>query len=67
MTDSTQPELMRVAAGQPDMSLLYKKVSTAMPECGGKMPPSGTMLPQAKLDQIRTWIMNGAKDDCTRL
>lgn len=58
--DST---LVRVVAGQPDMSLLYKKVATAMPECGGKMPPSGAMLTQAQLTQIRTWIMNGAKDD----
>jgi hypothetical protein len=55
--------LTRVVAGNPDMSLLYKKVSSAMPECGGKMPPSGTMLPQPMIDQIKMWIMNGAKDD----
>lgn len=55
--------LVRVVAGNPDMSLFFKKVNSAMPECGGKMPPSGAMLPPAMLDQIRMWIMNGAKDD----
>jgi hypothetical protein len=54
--------LMRVVAGNPDMSLLYKKVSSATPECGGKMPPTA-MLPQPMIDQIKMWIMNGAKDD----
>jgi hypothetical protein len=54
--------LTRVVAGNPDMSLLYKKVASAMPECGGKMPPTA-MLPQPMIDQIKMWIMNGAKND----
>lgn len=55
--------LTRVVAGNPEMSLFFKKVNEAMPECGGKMPPAGEMLPPAMLNQIRMWIMNGAKDD----
>ena len=55
--------LVRVVAGNPDASLFFKKLNSATPECGGKMPPAGAMLPPATLDQIRTWIMNGAKND----
>jgi hypothetical protein len=54
--------LIRVVAGDPNASLLYKKVSSATPECGGKMPPSGALAPE-KVEQIRLWIMNGAKND----
>lgn len=54
--------LVRVVAGDPAASLLYKKVSEATPACGMRMPPSG-MLDAAKADQIRMWIMAGAKDD----
>jgi hypothetical protein len=54
--------LMRVVAGDPNASLLYKKVSSATPDCGGKMPPSGALAPE-KVEQIRLWIMNGAKND----
>ncbi len=54
--------LVRVVAGDPAASLLYKKVSEATPACGMRMPPSG-MLDAAKAEQIRMWIMAGAKDD----
>jgi hypothetical protein len=54
--------LSRVVAGDPNASLLFKKVSSATPGCGGQMPPSG-MLPADKVEQIRAWIMNGAKND----
>jgi hypothetical protein len=50
----------RVVAGQPDMSLLVEKIEKPMPSCGTVMPPSG-MIEAAKIQQVRTWIMNGAK------
>ena len=57
--------MMRVVPGQPDMSLLMKKVEMAVPPCGGPMPPDPMppALTPAQLQQIRTWIMMGAKDD----
>lgn len=54
--------LTRVTAGDPAASLLFDKVNSAMPKCGGKMPPSGA-LPADKIEQIRKWIMDGAKDN----
>jgi hypothetical protein len=54
--------LMRVVAGMPDSSLLFDKVSSATPKCGGHMPPGG-MLTAAQITQIRDWIMAGAKND----
>lgn len=54
--------MMRVVAGQPDMSLLVKKLEGTMPPCGQPMPPTGP-LSAAQVTQIRTWIMNGALND----
>ena len=57
--------MMRVVPNQPDMSLLMKKVEMKVPPCGGPMPP-GDMAPYltaAQQQQIRMWIMMGAKDD----
>lgn len=50
-----------VTPGQPDMSLLYTKL-TATPPCGVRMPFGG-MLTDAQIMQIRTWIANGAMND----
>jgi hypothetical protein len=55
--------LTRVMAGDPMSSLLVDKVSSAMPKCGGKMPPTANMLTADKIAQIRTWIMNGAMNN----
>ncbi len=55
--------MMRVVAGQPDLSLLMKKVEGAMPPCGTQMPPNPPPLAPEKIAQIRTWIMNGALND----
>lgn len=57
--------LMRVVPGQPDMSLLVKKVEMTMPSCGGPMPPGNPpmLLPMAQQQQIRQWIMNGAMNN----
>ncbi len=55
--------MMRVVPGQPDMSLLVKKVEMLMPPCGGPMPPGMTLLPMAQQQQIRQWIMMGAMNN----
>jgi hypothetical protein len=60
--DCKDSGLTRVVAGKPDESLLMKKIEHMQP-CGDPMPPTGVTLPDAKIKQIRTWIMNGAKDD----
>jgi hypothetical protein len=52
----------RVVPGNPDMSLLVEKIEQDKPSCGTVMPPSGKIAP-AKIQQVRTWIMNGAKKD----
>jgi hypothetical protein len=54
--------LVRVVPNDPDKSLLYQKLSAAMAPCGQSMPPGGALNP-AQIMQVRTWIMNGAKND----
>jgi hypothetical protein len=55
--------LKRVVAGNPEMSLLYLKVQTAMdPPCGVRMP-TGSMLDPPQVMLIRDWIMAGANND----
>ncbi len=66
----------RVVPGDPDHSILYLKVSQAMPPCGARMPAnpttlmnkgtsefSGTPLPDDQQQLIADWIADGAKDD----
>ena len=54
----------RVVADQPDMSIMYLKVSLDDPTpCGGKMPLGGPALSQAQADLIESWINGGAKND----
>jgi hypothetical protein len=52
---------MRVNPGNPNMSYLITKLE-GPGASGGQMPPSGPM-PQAEIDVIRQWIMDGAVDD----
>ncbi|HKP58074.1 MAG TPA: PQQ-binding-like beta-propeller repeat protein [Polyangiales bacterium] len=59
--ECTTSGMSLVVPGNPEMSLLYRKL-TDTPPCGSRMPPTGA-LPAAELDRIRTWIMNGAADD----
>lgn len=55
--------LKRVAAGSPEMSLLYLKVQTSTdPPCGLRMP-TGSMLSADKVELIRGWIAAGANND----
>jgi hypothetical protein len=53
--------LKRVKPGSPEESLLYLKLDIHTP-CGQQMPPGG-QLTQEYRDEVRDWIMNGAKDD----
>jgi hypothetical protein len=62
-TDCKTTGLMRVKAGDPDNSLLMKKIDLATtPPCGVRMPPGGMLKPE-QIMQIRQWIMNGAQND----
>jgi glucose dehydrogenase len=61
-TDCSTSGLMRVAPGDPDGSLLVQKLESASPPCGSHMPP-GSTLASALIQQLRTWIASGAKND----
>jgi hypothetical protein len=61
-TNCKDTNMKRIVAGDPTISLLYQKISSAMPPCGAHMPPGGNLTP-AQIDQIKMWIMNGAKND----
>jgi hypothetical protein len=63
----------RVEPGDPANSFLQHKVdgthNTLDAQCVGgdcedRMPLGGPYLAQHVLDAIRTWIMNGALNDC---
>lgn len=54
-------DLVRVVPGNPDDSLLVKKLEGTQP-CGDQMPP-GNKLSDEQISQVRAWIENGAKDD----
>ena len=51
-----------VVAGKPEMSLFLQKLS-ASPPCGDRMPVGGRMLSDVELGMIRSWIVDGAKDN----
>ncbi len=60
--DCKDSGLERVVPGDPDNSLLVKKIEQT-PPCGDPMPPTGVKLADAQIQLIRTWIQNGAKDN----
>jgi outer membrane protein assembly factor BamB len=53
--------LSLVVPGNPDMSLLYRKLND-MPPCGSRMPPTGALSTE-EIGRFRAWIANGALDD----
>jgi outer membrane protein assembly factor BamB len=53
--------LSLVVPGNPDMSLLYRKLLDT-PPCGSRMPPTGPLTTE-EIGRIRAWITNGAPDD----
>jgi hypothetical protein len=56
--------LPRVTPGNGDMSLVYLKVSLDDPTpCGGHMPLGLPNLPQAKTEEIKSWINAGAMNN----
>jgi hypothetical protein len=66
--DFLNPQPKRIAAGDPDHSLLWIKVSSdnvalASHMCGEHMPQlkSGIVLSTIELDTIHNWIRDGAK------
>jgi hypothetical protein len=54
--------LDRVKPGDPDHSYMVLKLEDANGIVGGQMPLNETPLPQATIDAIRQWIMDGATD-----
>ena len=54
------PSLMRVNPGKPADSYLIKKLEGANDIVGGRMPLGGPYLSQTQIDQVRSWIANGA-------
>lgn len=54
------PTLMRVNPGNPDDSYLVKKLEGAADIVGARMPLGGPYLSQEQIDQVRSWIANGA-------
>lgn len=53
---------MRIVTGEPDASLLLKKVAPGPAPCGNRMP-AGEMFPRLTADEVevlRVWISNGA-------
>jgi hypothetical protein len=57
----------RVLPGNPDESVLYIRVSSNTPDtqCGpnSRMPQGSPRLPQASIDLIRDWILQGAQNN----
>jgi uncharacterized protein (TIGR03118 family) len=58
-----QPALRRVKAGDPDNSYLIQKLEGLAGITGSRMPLGGPFLDQATIDQIRSWIANGAPNN----
>lgn len=57
---SEVPSLLRVEPGNPDDSYLVQKLEGTA-SVGGRMPLDGAALPQATIDVIRQWIIDGAQ------
>ncbi len=59
-----RPKLTRVVAGEPDASLVLKKLRDPWENCGafyGHMPPPPRMrLADDRIDLVRAWIVAGA-------
>jgi Bacterial Ig-like domain len=62
---SEQPNVLRVAQGDPDGSYLIRKLTNTGGISGQQMPFGGPYLPQSTIDVIRQWITNGAPKPAT--
>ncbi len=55
-----QPNVLRVAPGDPDSSYIVRKLQGSSGITGQQMPFGGPYLPQSTIDVIRQWITAGA-------
>lgn len=53
-------ELVRVVPGNPDASFIIQKLEGTQ-ALGERVPLFGPYLPQATIDVVRLWILNGAQ------
>lgn len=63
---STQSDLNRVEAGDPEASYLVHKLEGTQSSVGGsgvRMPKGASALSDTEIQAIRDWITNGALDD----
>ena len=58
-----QPTLMRVKPNDAANSYLIQKLEGAPTITGARMPFGGPYLSQATIDQIKSWILNGAPNN----
>jgi hypothetical protein len=64
VASSEQPSLLRVKPGDPANSYLIRKLEGAAGIDGVRMPANGPpYLDQATIDQIKSWITNGAPNN----
>lgn len=54
------PSLRRIQPGDPDLSYLVQKIE-GRAAVGGRMPLNSPPLPQATIDVIRQWVLEGAQ------
>ena len=57
------PPFLRVRPGSPDSSLLFIKITNPDTSEGEIMPKGSDKLSQNKIDAIRQWILEGARDN----
>lgn len=60
-----QPDVLRVAPGEPDQSYLVRKLAGDSSIDGGQMPLGMTPLSAEQQAQVRDWIENGAAREGT--
>jgi hypothetical protein len=61
VASAEQPNVLRVAPGDPDSSYIIRKLQDTPGISGVQMPADGPpYLPQSTIDVIRQWITNGA-------
>jgi hypothetical protein len=60
--DGQEPLPARVVPGEPELSMFYHRVAYDNPPGFEQMPATGIPLPDEKIEIIRQWILDGAKD-----
>jgi uncharacterized protein (TIGR03118 family) len=58
-----QPDVKRVAPGDPTGSYIIQKLEGASTISGSRMPLGGPYLDQATIDKVSTWISQGAQNN----